>query len=220
MHNFLSSGFLTEAHVHSCSVASVCVQLFSTPWTVARQAPLSMGFSRQEYWVGCHALLQGIFLTQESNLCLLHCRRILYPLRHLESPWQKISCILLEVFGKGRLKPSVCIQNLTTLQKIVKCTHPCAHIPTINTASQTRVKVRNSIRSTDWLIFMCFTTTINIAASCKIPMRHGQRGSKREADHEPLMFAKTKFTGQFLMLSKVSVLENLFPWNQSHGTMK
>ena len=29
-----------------------CVQLFEAPWTVARQAPLSMGFSRQEYWSG------------------------------------------------------------------------------------------------------------------------------------------------------------------------
>ena len=28
------------------------VQLFATPWTVACQAPLSMGFSRQEYWSG------------------------------------------------------------------------------------------------------------------------------------------------------------------------
>ena len=28
------------------------VQLFVTPWTVAHQAPLSMGFSRQEYWSG------------------------------------------------------------------------------------------------------------------------------------------------------------------------
>ena len=28
------------------------VLLFATPWTVARQAPLSMGFSRQEYWHG------------------------------------------------------------------------------------------------------------------------------------------------------------------------
>ena len=28
------------------------VQLFATPWTVAYQAPLSMGFSRQEYWNG------------------------------------------------------------------------------------------------------------------------------------------------------------------------
>ena len=29
-----------------------CVQRFATPWTVACQAPLSMGFSRQEYWTG------------------------------------------------------------------------------------------------------------------------------------------------------------------------
>ena len=29
-----------------------CVQLFATPWTVACQAPLSMGFLRQEYWSG------------------------------------------------------------------------------------------------------------------------------------------------------------------------
>ena len=28
------------------------VQLFAIPWTVAYQAPLSMGFSRQEYWSG------------------------------------------------------------------------------------------------------------------------------------------------------------------------
>ena len=28
------------------------VRLFATPWTVAHQAPLSMGFSRQEYWSG------------------------------------------------------------------------------------------------------------------------------------------------------------------------
>ena len=29
-----------------------CVQLFATPRTVANQAPLSMGFPRQEYWSG------------------------------------------------------------------------------------------------------------------------------------------------------------------------
>ena len=29
-----------------------CVRLFATPWTVAHQAPPSMGFSRQEYWSG------------------------------------------------------------------------------------------------------------------------------------------------------------------------
>ena len=36
--------------------------------------------------VGCHSLLQGIFLTQELNLGLLHCWWILYHLSHQESP--------------------------------------------------------------------------------------------------------------------------------------
>ena len=31
----------------------------ATPWTVAHQAPLSVGFPRQEYWSGCHFLLQA-----------------------------------------------------------------------------------------------------------------------------------------------------------------
>ena len=28
-----------------------CVQLFATPWTVAHQVPLSMGFSKQQFWI-------------------------------------------------------------------------------------------------------------------------------------------------------------------------
>ena len=39
----------------------------------------------QNTGVGCHALLQGIFLTQGSNPGLLHCRQILYRLSHLGS---------------------------------------------------------------------------------------------------------------------------------------
>ena len=35
---------------------------------------------------GCHFLLQGIFLTQGLNLGLPHCRQMLYPLSHQESP--------------------------------------------------------------------------------------------------------------------------------------
>ena len=71
------------------------VRLFATPWTVARQAPLSMRLSRQE-GVGCHALLQGIFPTQGADPSLPHCRWILYhlspqtllypPPRHTNSP--------------------------------------------------------------------------------------------------------------------------------------
>ena len=105
------------------------------PRTVACQAPLSIEFSRQEYWsglpflspedltnpeirprspalqvdslpseppgkpedtgVGSLCLLQGIFQTQESNWCLLHCRRILYQLSYQGSPGILISSRLL-----------------------------------------------------------------------------------------------------------------------------
>ena len=50
---------------------SVCVTL----WAVACQPPLSMGFSRQEYWSGLSYPSPGIFLTQRiksMSLCLLH----------------------------------------------------------------------------------------------------------------------------------------------------
>ena len=36
-----------------------CVQLFASLWTVACQAPLSLGFSRQEYWSGLPFHLPG-----------------------------------------------------------------------------------------------------------------------------------------------------------------
>ena len=77
------------------------VRLFGTPWTVACQAPLSMGCPRQAYWSGlpcpspspampfsipCHALPQGIFLTQRPSPGLLLCRQILHCLSHWRSP--------------------------------------------------------------------------------------------------------------------------------------
>ena len=68
----------------SCSVV---FDSLLTPWTVAHQAPLSMGFPRQECWSGLHSLLQGIFLTQGLNPGLLHCRQILYHLSLQENPF-------------------------------------------------------------------------------------------------------------------------------------
>ena len=41
----------TEACVHACPVGSVMFNS-ATSWTVALQAPVSMGFSRQEHWSG------------------------------------------------------------------------------------------------------------------------------------------------------------------------
>ena len=56
---FFTSRSTWEAHDLTCVCVCVCahahmhahcVWLFATPWTVAYQAPLSMKFSRQEYW--------------------------------------------------------------------------------------------------------------------------------------------------------------------------
>ena len=52
------------------------VQLFVAPWTAAHQA--AWDSPGKNTGVGCHALLQGIFPTQGSNLRPLHYRRILY----------------------------------------------------------------------------------------------------------------------------------------------
>ena len=66
------------------SLSPVC--LFVILWNVARWAPLSIRFSRQEYWSGLPfptpegGSSQSRDQTHISHL--LHCRRILYPLSH------------------------------------------------------------------------------------------------------------------------------------------
>ena len=60
-------GFLFSS-IHRCVyVSRSVVSNPATPWTVARQAPLSMEFSSKNTWVDCHALLQEIFPTQGST---------------------------------------------------------------------------------------------------------------------------------------------------------
>ena len=43
------------------------VQLFAIPWTVAHQAPLSMGFPRQKYWSGLSFPSPGFHMTQNQT---------------------------------------------------------------------------------------------------------------------------------------------------------
>ena len=70
----------------------MCVPRCSSCWTLWPHGlqPLRLlcpwRFSRQDTAVGGHALFQGIFLTQESNQGLLHCRWILYQLSYQGSP--------------------------------------------------------------------------------------------------------------------------------------
>ena len=74
------------------------------PWTVACQAPLSMGILRARInGEGCHALLQGIFPTQGSNPGLPHYRQILYCLRHQGNP-RKLEWVAYP-FSRGSSRP-------------------------------------------------------------------------------------------------------------------
>ena len=78
------------------------VWLSATPWTVAHQVLWPQDSPGKNTGVGCHALLQGIFPTQESNtyLRLLHCRQILYGWTTGEALNQVYSNIKLKVFLK------------------------------------------------------------------------------------------------------------------------
>ena len=67
--------------LHPSSKVKVLVaQLRGTamPWTAAHQAPLSMEFSRQEYWSGLSFPSPGDRLNPGTEPDLLHCRQILY----------------------------------------------------------------------------------------------------------------------------------------------
>ena len=75
------------------------VRFFVTPWTIACQASLSMGFSRQEYWSGQPFPSPEDFPTQGSNPCLLHWQADSLPLSYFRSsqkdPWRKIMKIVI-----------------------------------------------------------------------------------------------------------------------------
>ena len=58
-----------QKEVCACQVTSVLPDSLVTPWTVALQAPLSIGFSRQECWSGLPCPPPGHLL--DSGACLL-----------------------------------------------------------------------------------------------------------------------------------------------------
>ena len=61
-----------------CAQSLSHVQLCVTLWTTAHQAPLSMGFSRQEYWSGLPCPPPGDLPNPGMNLGLPHCRQNLF----------------------------------------------------------------------------------------------------------------------------------------------
>ena len=80
-----------ETGVCMCLVAQSCPSLCDPMDYSPPDSSVHGDSSGKNTGVGCHALLQGIFPTQELNPGLLHCRRILYHLSQKRSPgnWWK-----------------------------------------------------------------------------------------------------------------------------------
>ena len=104
-----------------------CVWLFVTPWTGAHQAPLSMGFSRQEY-------SSGLSCPPPGNLPnpvirprhLLHCRRILYHWTTREALQQDSLSLLSIVHAAAKS-----LQSCPTLCNPIDGSPPGSAIPGI-----------------------------------------------------------------------------------------
>ena len=85
------------------------VRLFATPWTITCQVPLSMEFSRQEYWSGLPFPPSGDLPTQGSNLhffCLLY--------------WQ-VDSLPLAPSGKSFKHHVLCVLCLVTQSYLTLC---------------------------------------------------------------------------------------------------
>ena len=80
------------------------VQLFATPWTIAYQAPPSMGFSRQECWSGLPFPFPGDLPDPEIEPGLPHCRQTLYRLSHQGSTtWEAPKLLTIGTMYKRSL---------------------------------------------------------------------------------------------------------------------
>ena len=110
---------------HVCTVSVLSrfnrFWLFVTPWTVACQAPLSVGFSRQEYWNGLPCPLPGDLPCPGTELHLLsdlHCRWILCA----EQPGKP------HVYTAAAAKS---LQSCLTLCDPIDCSPPGSPVPGI-----------------------------------------------------------------------------------------
>ena len=71
-----------------CASSLSPVWLFVTPWTVALQTPLSVEFSRQEYWQGLPFPLQEVFPTRDQAHILLNLHHWQVDSLPLALPWE------------------------------------------------------------------------------------------------------------------------------------
>ena len=88
-----------------------CVQLLATPWPAAYQAPPSMGFARQEYWVGCIAFSgAAVHGVKKSHTC--------------QSDWTELNwMVTTDLTWLFTLKLNEIQNVISSTEKI--CVYPC-----------------------------------------------------------------------------------------------
>ena len=102
---FFSSSISLHFSLNSSLIKGIIIQSlnqiesksFATPWTVAHQAPLSVGFPREEYWSGLPFPSPGIFPTQGSNWISWVGRQFLYHWATREAPSKELFSLKLSV---------------------------------------------------------------------------------------------------------------------------
>ena len=105
--------------------------LFATPWTVAKQAPLSMGFSRQEYWSGLSSPSPGDLPdpgTEPASITVcLHCQAGSLPLAPPGKPllFDTFECLFC---AKYQRIPSQTRNSPTTFQADIFCIEESTNI--------------------------------------------------------------------------------------------
>ena len=109
-------GLFTRACVSRSVVSD-----FVTPWTVPARLLCPWNSPGKNTGVGSHSLLQGVFLTQGSNLGLLHCRQILYHLSHQGTPVYSYNAILFGLQKKKKKKRKIlpCATLWINLESVV-----------------------------------------------------------------------------------------------------
>ena len=90
-----------------------CVWLYVTPWTLARQAPLSIGFLRHEYWSGLPfpspgTLPDPVIKPTSSRLLHRHWQAGSWPLAPPGNPWR---VYMISSNGGARVKNHLPVQE-------------------------------------------------------------------------------------------------------------
>ena len=96
-----------------------CIRLFVTPWTAVYQAPLSMGFSRQESWSGVPSPSPKryfIVLKYWVSGAVCHTSQPILPVKQVfQLPWASVSSSVLYFIGLLWLKYITCLHTYIRL---------------------------------------------------------------------------------------------------------